>query len=61
MPIVQIEMLEGRNLDQKRAMAKKVTEAIVETLQCKPEAVTIIMREMPREHLAKAGTLRIDE
>ena len=61
MPIVQIELLEGRNVDQKRALAKKVTEAIVETLQCKPEAVKIIMRELKTEHLATAGILRYDE
>ena len=61
MPIVQIELFEGRTLEQKRAMAKKVTEAIVETANCKPEAVTIIMRELKKEHLAKAGTLMIDQ
>lgn len=61
MPIVQIELLEGRNVEQKRAMARKVTEAIVETLNCKPEAVKIIMRELKTEHLATAGVLKCDE
>ena len=44
MPIVQIDMLEGRSVDQKRAMVAKVTEAIVETANCTPEVVTVIIR-----------------
>ena len=31
MPIVQIDLLEGRTVEQKRAMVAKVTEAIQET------------------------------
>lgn len=60
MPFVQIDMLEGRTLDQKREMVKKLTDVIVETAKCPPEAVTIILREMPPTHLGKAGVLRSD-
>ena len=31
MPTVMIDFYKGRTLDQKRAMVKKVTEALVET------------------------------
>lgn len=60
MPVVQIDMLEGRTLEQKRDMVKKVTEVIVETAKCPAEAVTIIIRDMPPQHLGKAGKLRSD-
>lgn len=60
MPIVQIEMLEGRTLEQKRKMVSKVTAAIAETADCPPENITIIIREMPKQHLAKGGKLNID-
>ncbi len=60
MPVVQVEMLGGRSLEQKRAMVKEVTEAIVRTVQCPPEAVKIIIREMEPEHLGEAGVLRSD-
>jgi len=60
MPFVQIDFLEGRSVEQKRALVKKVTEAIVETANCPAEAVNIILREMPKEHLANAGKLRSD-
>lgn len=61
MPIIQVEILEGRSIDQKRQMVKKVTEAITDTLNCPPEAVRIIIREMPKEHFAVGGKLKIDE
>jgi len=60
MPILQIEMLKGRTLDQKRDMVSKVTDVISETLQCSREAVIIIIREMEPENLSKAGVLKTD-
>lgn len=60
MPTVQIEMLQGRTIDQKRKLVEKVTEAISESLTCSREVVTIIIREMAPEHYAKGGVLRID-
>ncbi|MGI6576078.1 MAG: 2-hydroxymuconate tautomerase [bacterium] len=61
MPIVQIELLEGRNLDQRRLLAEKVTNAICESLDVKPESVRIIMREMKRDSFARSGKLVCDE
>ncbi|WP_128425382.1 4-oxalocrotonate tautomerase [Gudongella oleilytica] len=60
MPIIQVEMLKGRTVEQKRAMAKKVTEALVETVGCKTEAVKIIIREMEFEDYAQGGVLHCD-
>lgn len=61
MPILQVEMLKGRTVEQKRNMVKKVTEAVTETLDCPKEAVRIIIREMEFENFAKAGVLRCDD
>lgn len=61
MPIVHIELLEGRTLDQKRDMVKKVTEAIVDTAKCPKEAVKIVITEMPTMHLGEGGVLRSDK
>lgn len=35
MPILQVELLKGRTVEQKRAMAERVTQALVETVNCK--------------------------
>lgn len=61
MPNVTIDFLEGRTIEQKRDMAKRVTDAIVQTLNCKPEAVQIIMHELSKDQLANGGELRIDK
>ena len=60
MPILQIEILKGRTVEQKRKIVKKVTEAITETLNCPEEAVSIIIREMEWENYARAGILKAD-
>jgi 4-oxalocrotonate tautomerase len=61
MPIVQIDWAEGRSVDQKRELAKKVTEAVVEAGKCPPEAVTIIIRDLPKTNFAKSGSLLSDK
>jgi len=60
MPILQVELLKGRTVEQKREMVRKVTDAITETLNCPKEAVSIIIREMEWENYAKAGVLKVD-
>jgi 4-oxalocrotonate tautomerase len=60
MPFVQIDMAEGRTVEQKREAAKKITEVISEVFQCPPEAVAITMRDLPRTNFAKGGKLLID-
>ena len=61
MPVVQVEMFEGRSLEQKRELVKRMTEVFVEVTHCPPEAVTIILREMSRSHYAEAGVLYSDK
>jgi len=61
MPIVTIKLVEGRTIEQKRQIAKKITETITEVANVKPEAVEIIFEEMKKENFAKAGHLLIDK
>lgn len=61
MPIIQVEMLKGRTLEQKRALAEKVTQAVVETANCPKEAVKVIIREMEFENYSQGGVLKCDE
>lgn len=57
MPIVNIDWLEGRTVEQKRKIAAEITESIVGTTGCPPEAVTIIFTDHPGHDIAKAGKL----
>lgn len=61
MPFVQIDMIEGRSVEQKRELAKRVTAVIAETANCPPEAVMIVIRDAAKENIAKAGVLMSDK
>lgn len=61
MPVVTIKMLEGRTDDQKKALVEKVTDAIVETINAKPEAVSIVIEEMSKSNYATGGVRAIDK
>lgn len=61
MPIVQIEILEGRTVEQKRKMVEKVTEALVESINCSRDAVWVIIREMKKENFSTGGKLWMDK
>ncbi len=55
MPIIQVNMLEGRTVAQKRGLAKSLTDAAVQTLGVDPQSVRIIINELEAEHFAVAG------
>ena len=61
MPTVNIQLFEGRTVDEKRKLAVKLTGAVTEALNVPPEAVRVMITEMPRENLAVGGVLNIDK
>ena len=60
MPIVVVNIKEGRTLDQKRAMVTKMTKVLCETMEVKESSVRIIINEMKNDNFAIAGTLVCD-
>ena len=60
MPLVTIKIIEGRTTEQKRGMAKDVTEAIVKNIGCPASAVHIDILEMKPENYAQGGKLFSD-
>lgn len=55
MPIVTVQMLEGRTVEQKQALIKEVTETVVKTTGAKQDAVTVVIEEMKKENYGVAG------
>ena len=55
MPIIQFNLLEGRTVEQKRTLARRVTETVVEVLGVKPENVRILIHEMGGEDFSVGG------
>jgi len=60
-PIIQVNILEGRTVDQKRKFVADVTEAVVKSLGVKPDTVRIIIHEMAKHEYAIAGVLVSDK
>ena len=44
MPIVHIEILEGRPASKKRALIEQVTQAVVNSLEVRPQQVRVSLR-----------------
>ena len=61
MPVIHVHMFEGRTLDQKRKLVASMTEAVVKSLDVKPETVQILIQENPKSNVAKAGVLHSDQ
>jgi len=57
MPVVTVQMYEGRSDDQKRRLAKAITDALVEIAVTKPEACEIIIQDIPRKNWMIAGKM----
>ena len=60
MPVLQINMLQGRTLEQKRALVDSVTKAVCDSLGSPPEKVRIILNDMPQENYSVGGELYVD-
>jgi len=54
-------MLTGRMADQKRKLATRITDAMVEEAGARREAVVITFLEVERESYASAGVLMADK
>ncbi len=56
MPVVIIEMWEGRTVEQKKQLAEDITSSFVK-IGTPPEAVNIIIKDNPKHNWATGGKL----
>lgn len=57
MPIVRVEMWEGRTKEQKAELAKAITEALVSIAKTHAEHVTVVFEDVAKENWAIGGVL----
>ena len=55
MPLVEISMLTGRDAETKEKIMRDITDALVRTSGAPADAVTVIIRDVPRTDWARAG------
>jgi 4-oxalocrotonate tautomerase len=61
MPIIRIELLEGRSPELKEQLIRRVTEAVTATLAVQPAQVRVLLYELPPEHWGVAGQSKAAE
>lgn len=57
MPIITIEMLDGRSDEMKLELIQEVTDVVSRGLDVDKEEIDIILEEVKRKHWAKGGIL----
>lgn len=61
MPLIQVTMLQGRTADQKRKLAQRITDAMVEEAGARREAIVVAFHEVSKESYASGGILMADK
>ncbi len=56
MPVVTVEMWEGRTVEQKKQLVEGITSAFVK-IGVRPEVVHIIIKDNPKHNWASGGKL----
>ena len=60
MPVVQVHIKQGRSLDQKRELARRITDALVDVCGAAEERVHVIIDEVPEDNWGRGGRLLSD-
>ncbi|MEJ6348488.1 2-hydroxymuconate tautomerase [Holzapfeliella sp. He02] len=61
MPIVHIDLIEGRSPEQIKGMVKDVTEAIAKNTGAPQENVHIVLNEMNKDNYSVGGKLKSEQ
>ena len=60
MPLIIIEVDEGKTVDQKRQLVQDITDVVCKDFAVPPRAVSVVIHEGKKENRATAGKLGID-
>ncbi len=60
MPVVTVELLEGRTAEQKRELAKAITDAVVNIAKAPREGTWVIFNDVKKSDWATGGKLLSD-
>lgn len=60
MPTIHVQLFAGRTVEQKRALARALTDATVATLGGRPDAIDVIFTDVERHDWATGGRLWSD-
>jgi 4-oxalocrotonate tautomerase len=55
MPVVKIGLWAGRDKETKKKLIESVTSAVCETVGCPPQAVIVIIEDIPKDNWGQDG------
>ncbi|EGQ4272266.1 4-oxalocrotonate tautomerase [Staphylococcus pseudintermedius] len=61
MPIVTVQLLEGRSDEQLKNLVKEVTNAVESTTNADRSAISVVIQEMKKKHYGVAGVRKSDQ
>ncbi len=61
MPILHVEIFEGRSIQKKRELTSALTAELVRVLECGEASVNIIIEERKKENWSVGGELYSDK
>ncbi|MBU5309072.1 2-hydroxymuconate tautomerase [Ligilactobacillus saerimneri] len=61
MPLIHIELIEGRSQEHLKNLVADVTAAVVKNTGAPAEHVHVVLNEMQKNRYAVGGTLKSDE
>lgn len=61
MPIIRVEMFEGRTEQQKRALVRELTDAFVNAAGGTPESVNVVITDVDKSDWGSGGELCSDK
>lgn len=60
MPTIRVELFAGRTVEQKRALARTLTDATATTLGVRPDSIDVIFTDVEKSDWASGGRLWSD-
>ena len=61
MPLIQITLLKGRTTEQKRKIAARVTDVLVEEAGTNREGIVVTFVDVEKDSYARGGVLMADK
>ena len=58
MPLIHVELVEGRTKEQKKQFGEAITKATVDIVKVPAEAVKVIFVDMKKDEFMEGGILR---
>lgn len=61
MPIIRVELFEGRDRDMKRKIIKEVTDGFCRATEASPDTVHVILSDVSKEDWGRGGEAFADK